>query len=84
VRKHATLIPSFGGISKLFWSICTLLIDGSNFDQQCSSADSGFVFYLLSIKADEERQNNLGQGITRYFGIVCDELSHVAKAGQDS
>src|SRR5580698_7034318 len=28
-RKCVTVNPSWGGISKLFWSICTLLIDGS-------------------------------------------------------
>jgi len=55
----------------------------SNSDQQYSSADSGFVFYLLPIKPDEERQN-IDEGIERYFGIVCDHLSNVSQARQDS
>jgi hypothetical protein len=35
------LIPSRGGISKLFWSICTPLIDNSNPTR--SAVDSGYA-----------------------------------------
>jgi hypothetical protein len=54
-----------------------LFIDDSNSDKQRSSSDSGFVFYLVPIKADEETKKQ-DEGIARYFGIVCDQLSNVS------
>src|SRR5580704_13247886 len=76
VRKCAMLIPSRGGISKLFCSICTLLTDNSHSDKQCSSADSGS--YLLPIKPDQERQSNWTKV------SLCNQLSDQCRYRSDA
>jgi hypothetical protein len=52
-----------------------VLIGVSYPDKQFSTADSGFVFYLLSIKPDEERKNN-------WTKVSLDTLASCATSGQ--
>src|SRR5580692_11128468 len=53
------LIPSRGGISKLFCSICTPLIDISSSDKRRSAADSGSIVFVPA--ADYARRGKTKQ-----------------------